>query len=134
MERNWTAGSISEAGRVNVGARAYLKPVMDGAEVISAYERLLEFSSTMLEHAREDDWTKLIESEVAYVSEVERLQKHELDAMLTEQQQEQKLVFLDTLLKQDKEIRQRLTQRRAELEKMLSTASKKRKVDNAYLS
>ncbi|WP_157980966.1 flagellar protein FliT [Aliidiomarina shirensis] len=117
-----------------MGARAYLKPVMDGEEVISAYERLLKCSSTMLEHAREDDWTKLIESEVAYVSEVERLQKHELDAMLTEQQQEQKLVFLETLLKQDKEIRERLTQRRTELEKMLSSASKKRKVDNAYLS
>lgn len=134
MERNWTTSSISEAGRVKMGARAYLKPVMDGAEVISAYERLLQFSSTMLEHAREDDWTKLIESEVAYVSEVERLQKHELDAMLTEQQQEQKLVFLEALLQQDKEIRERLTQRRTELEKMLSSASKKRKVDNAYLS
>ncbi|WP_157981206.1 flagellar protein FliT [Aliidiomarina iranensis] len=117
-----------------MGARAYLKPVMDGADVISAYERLIEFSSTMLEHAREDDWTKLIESEVAYVGEVERLQKHELDATLTEQQQEQKLNLLEILLNQDKEIRMRLTQRRTELEKMLSSASKKRKVDNAYLS
>ncbi|RUO23215.1 hypothetical protein CWE08_00750 [Aliidiomarina iranensis] len=134
MERNWTASSISEARRVSMGARAYLKPVMDGADVISAYERLIEFSSTMLEHAREDDWTKLIESEVAYVGEVERLQKHELDATLTEQQQEQKLNLLEILLNQDKEIRMRLTQRRTELEKMLSSASKKRKVDNAYLS
>lgn len=117
-----------------MGARAYLKPVMEGTEVVAAYKRLLSFSAEMLMHAREDDWTKLIDSEVAYVREVERLQQHELDAMLTEQQQQQKLQLLETLLKQDQEIRERLTQRRSELEKMLSAASKKRKVDNAYLS
>lgn len=117
-----------------MGARAYLKPVMEGTEVVAAYKRLLSFSAEMLTHAREDDWTKLIDSEVAYVREVERLQQHEIDAMLTKHQQQQKLQLLETLLKQDQEIRERLTQRRSELEKMLSAASKKRKVDNAYLS
>lgn len=117
-----------------MGARAYLKPVMEGAAVVQAYQRLLGFSSEMLEHARGDDWVKLIESEMAYVREVERLQQYEVDAMLDEQQQAQKLTLLDTLLRQDKEIRERLTRRRNELERMLSSAAQKRKVDNAYLS
>ncbi|WP_194756449.1 flagellar protein FliT [Aliidiomarina indica] len=115
-----------------MGARAYLKPVMDGEEVLASYRRLLGFSETMLFHARQDDWTSLIDSEVKYVSEVDRLQKYEMEAMLSEDQQEAKLELLEKLLEQDREIRERLAQRRAELEKLLTGASQKKKVDKAY--
>ena len=117
-----------------MGARAYLKPVMDGGDVIQSYQRLLELSNTMLVHARNDDWAALIESEVVYVSEVEKLQNYEVDAMLSEAQQEAKLELLRKLLEQDKEIRERLLARREELEKLISSASKKKQVEDAYLS
>ncbi|WP_157981280.1 flagellar protein FliT [Aliidiomarina sanyensis] len=117
-----------------MSARAYLKPVMAGDEVIASYERLLDFSASMLTHARQDDWTALIDSEVAYVAEVDRLQKYEMDAMLSEEQQALKLSLLEQLLAQDQEIRERLAKRRAELEKLLSSASQKKKLDDAYRS
>ncbi|WP_221931508.1 flagellar protein FliT [Aliidiomarina halalkaliphila] len=115
-----------------MGARAYLKPVMEGEEVLASYRRLLGFSETMLSHARRDDWTALIDSEVQYVAEVDRLQKYEMEAMLNEDQQAAKLELLEQLLEQDREIRERLAQRRAELEKLLTSASQKKKVDEAY--
>lgn len=115
-----------------MGARAYLKPVMEGEEVLESYRRLLGFSETMLYHARHDDWAALIDAEVNYVSEVDRLQKYEMEAMLSEEQQDAKLDLLEQLLEQDREIRERLAQRRAELEKLLTSASQKKKVDEAY--
>ncbi|MCL4410687.1 MAG: flagellar protein FliT [Gammaproteobacteria bacterium] len=117
-----------------MGARAHLKPVMDGGDVIESYQRLLKFSNNMLAHARKDDWAALIESEMVYVAEVEKLQNYEIDAMLDEGQQEQKLELLEQLLEQDKEIRERLLARRQELEKLISSASQKKKVEDAYLS
>lgn len=117
-----------------MGARAYLKPVMDGGDVIDSYQRLLTFSNNMLAHARNDDWAALIESEMVYVAEVEKLQNYEIDAMLDENQQEEKLALLEKLLEQDKEIRERLLARRQELEKLISSASQKKKVEDAYLS
>ena len=54
--------------------------------------------------------------------------------MLDEGQQEQKLELLEQLLEQDKEIRERLLARRQELEKLISSASQKKKVEDAYLS
>jgi len=115
-----------------MSASAKLKPVMSQEDVLSAYEKLLQHSNKMLLAARSEEWQDLIDDEVEYVSEVDRLSRYETEAVLDSDAQLRKRDLLEKLLKQDREVRQLLVKRRTELQEMLLASSRKQRVEHAY--
>ncbi|WP_169930860.1 flagellar protein FliT [Pseudidiomarina aestuarii] len=97
-----------------------------------SYQALLEHSNQMLANVRNEDWDALIETEVNYVREVERLSQHEPHVQLDDDQQLQKLQLLHKIMDQDREIRERLIARRAKLEETLLSMQKKQKLEHSY--
>ncbi|RUO42138.1 flagellar protein [Pseudidiomarina aestuarii] len=106
----------------------YMTPM----EVVMSYQALLEHSNQMLANVRNEDWDALIETEVNYVREVERLSQHEPHVQLDDDQQLQKLQLLHKIMDQDREIRERLIARRAKLEETLLSMQKKQKLEHSY--
>ncbi|WP_404409301.1 flagellar protein FliT [Pseudidiomarina marina] len=108
--------------------------LMSPTEVIMSYQTLLEHSNRMLASVRNEDWEALIETEVEYVREVERLSHAEARVKLSEDQQLSKLQLLSTIMDQDREIRERLVARRTMLEQTLLSMQKKQKLEHTYSS
>ncbi|RWU09594.1 flagellar protein FliT [Pseudidiomarina gelatinasegens] len=120
--------------RKAVAAQPQVQPdyVMTPTEVIMSYHMLLEHSNKMLASVRNEDWDTLIEAEVEYVREVERLSHAEAQVQLSEDQQLDKLQLLSTIMDQDREVRERLVARRAMLEQTLLSMQKKQKLEHSY--
>lgn len=97
-----------------------------------SYQALLEHSNKMLDSVRNGDWDTLIETEVEYVREVERLSYAESGVELSDEQKLQKMTLLHTIMDQDREIRERLIERRAKLEETLLSMQKKQKLEHSY--
>lgn len=96
------------------------------------YQTLLEHSNKMLMSVRNGDWAELIESEVEYVREVERLSQIEKETELSDEERLQKLELLHTIMDHDREIRERLIERRTLLEQTLLSVQKKQKLEHSY--
>ncbi|WP_258239653.1 flagellar protein FliT [Pseudidiomarina homiensis] len=97
-----------------------------------SYQALLEHSNKMLDSVRNGDWDTLIETEVEYVREVERLSYAESGVELSDEQKLQKMTVLHTIMDQDREIRERLIERRAKLEETLLSMQKKQQLEHSY--
>ncbi len=106
--------------------------MMAPMEVIMSYQTLLDHSNRMLASVRNEDWDTLIQAEVDYVREVERISHGESGVALDEEQQLQKLQLLSTIMDQDREIRERLIARRTMLEQTLLSVQKKQKLEHSY--
>lgn len=97
-----------------------------------SYQALLEHSNKMLDSVRNGDWDTLIETEVEYVREVERISHAEHGVEHSDEQKLQKMTLLHTLMDQDREIRERLIERRTKLEETLLSMQKKQQVEHSY--
>lgn len=97
-----------------------------------SYQQLLQHSNQMLASVRNEDWENLIEAEVEYVREVEKLSQAEAQVEMDEDQQLEKLQLLSTIMDQDREIRERLIERRTVLEQTLLSMQKKQKLEHSY--
>lgn len=105
---------------------------MTATEVIMSYRTLLQHSTKMLDSVRNEDWEALIELEIEYVREVERLSQAEAEVTLTEAEQLEKYTLLSTILDQDREIRETLVARRTMLEQALLSLNTKQKLEDSY--
>lgn len=107
---------------------------MTQEEVIACYRFLQECSDRMLFRARDQDWGALIEEESRYAAKVEQLARVEQGLVLDSAHQERKAALLRQILEQDREIRERLTQRREELSHLMGVSQRQRKLNSAYHS
>lgn len=97
-----------------------------------SYRTLLQHSTKMLDSVRNEDWEALIELEIEYVREVERLSQTEDQVELNEDQQLEKLTLLSAIMEQDREIREALVARRTMLEQALTSLNTKQKLEEVY--
>ncbi|SDB25086.1 flagellar protein FliT [Pseudidiomarina indica] len=97
-----------------------------------SYRTLLQHSNRMLDSVRNEDWEALIELEIEYVREVERLSQTEDQVELNEDQQLEKLTLLSAIMEQDREIREALVARRTMLEQALTSLNTKQKLEEVY--
>ncbi|RUO59063.1 flagellar protein FliT [Pseudidiomarina insulisalsae] len=120
--------------RVNLVSQTKQGKVLipNGLDVLSAYEQLLAWSNQMLSRVRAEDWAGLIELELEYVSDIERLSQFESTVHLDEREQLQKLELVQQLLDQDREIRERLMKRKTELEGALATMNRQQQLADRY--
>ncbi|MFP4061815.1 MAG: flagellar protein FliT [Halochromatium sp.] len=92
----------------------------DQQQLLDAYETLLACSGRMLKAAREADWEALIDLQGTYLTEIEMLRHLEdAEVALDDDGRQRKAALLEQLLAQDREIRQRLNDRRNELSSMI---------------
>lgn len=103
-----------------------------GQDVVRQYEELLALSDQMIAEADAEDWEQLIADQVTYVSQVEALRAVEADITLSDTQAKAKFAALRRILEQDRDIRERLLNRREQLGRLLSQAGNQRKVARAY--
>ena len=110
-----------------------MAPADQQHDLLHAYEGLLACSERMLAAAREADWEQLIECQGDYLAQVEVLKQiDEAQAHLDAAELEQKAVLLERLLEQDREIRQRLRDRRDELSALIKGARQQRALSRSY--
>ncbi|AMX03160.1 flagellar protein FliT [Microbulbifer thermotolerans] len=100
--------------------------------LLAAYESLLARSTRMLACVREHNWFELVEEQSCYVVEVELISKAESAIKLSEAEKEHKAKLLEKILEQDMEIRQRLIERRNQLQKQMGTAQRRRDLARSY--
>ncbi|CAB0151062.1 Flagellar protein FliT [Pseudidiomarina piscicola] len=97
-----------------------------------SYQTLLEHSNKMLASVRQGDWNSLIEYELDYICEVERLQSMEHEAPLDAAEQEQKRSLLEVIIDQDHEIKNHLLNYRKSLEKTILSMHNKQTLESSY--
>lgn len=100
--------------------------------LIAAYEALLSRSSRMLDSARAADWEALVDQETEYVVQVEDLGRLDAELPLDDEGGERKAELLERILDQDLEIRQRLIERRDELDRLIGSSRKQLALSRTY--
>jgi flagellar protein FliT len=103
-------------------------------DIIASYQSLLASSVRMLHKAQDEDWVSLIDEESRYVAQVERLTRLESGMVLEPAQVVRKAELLAQILVQDREIRERLAQRKAELSRLIGQSQRQRQLNRAYSS
>lgn len=100
--------------------------------LVGAYESLLERSTRMLATVRAADWDGLVDQETQYVVQVERLSRLDAEQPLDDRRAARKAALLERILEQDLEIRQRLIERRDELDRLIGSSRKQLALSRAY--
>lgn len=100
--------------------------------LIAAYEALLSRSSRMLDSARAADWETLVDQETEYVVQVERLGRLDAELPLDDERVARKAELLERILDQDLEIRQRLIERRDELDRLIGSSRQQLALSRTY--
>lgn len=100
--------------------------------LIAAYEALLSRSSRMLDSARAADWETLVDQETEYVVQVEHLGRLDAELPLDDERVARKAELLERILDQDLEIRQRLIERRDELDRLIGSSRQQLALSRTY--
>ncbi|MBE0488992.1 MAG: flagellar protein FliT [Halomonas sp.] len=100
--------------------------------LLSAYESLLANSTQMLASVRSADWDSLVEQELQYVVQVDRLKRLDAEQPLEGQCADRKAALLESILEQNLEIRQRLIERREELRQLIGSSRRQLALSRAY--
>jgi flagellar protein FliT len=98
----------------------------------SKYDQLLQHSKIMLIWAREENWTALLEEEVKYVGEVERLNVPGEQCSPGSPQAKQQSKMLEQILENGAEISQRLIARRDKIGELMKAAQCRDKLTGTY--
>jgi len=107
---------------------------MDSSQIITTYETILAITGQMLEAARNDDWDRLVALEQDCKKLVERLIADNTGQPLSSQFQERKAEIIRKVLADDAEIRNITQPWMAQLQNILGSASRERKLSQAYVS
>nr|WP_240457663.1 flagellar protein FliT [Halomonas socia] len=102
------------------------------ALVLKRYEALRVQTDGMLELARAEAWSELIQQQARYVVEVERLSRLEQGLDFDAGNRQRKALLLEAILESDHEVRERLLVRRDELGALIGTSQRKRDLSRAY--
>lgn len=102
------------------------------ALVLKCYESLRVQADAMLEMARAEAWNELIQQQASYVVEVERLSRMERGLVFDDANRERKTALLEAILERDREVRERLVERRDQLGELIGSNQRKRNLSRAY--
>lgn len=102
------------------------------ALVLKCYESLRSQADAMLEMAHAEAWSDLIQQQASYVVEVERLSRMERGLQFDEANRERKAALLEAILERDREVRERLVERRDQLGELIGSSQRKRDLSRAY--
>lgn len=100
--------------------------------VLKRYEALRVQADGMLDLARSEAWSELIQQQARYVVEVERLSRLEEGLDFDADNRQRKALLLEAILESDREVRERLVARRDELGTLIGTSQRKRDLSRAY--
>jgi flagellar protein FliT len=103
-----------------------------GSIVIEIYEALAAASSRMLAAARAQDWDGLLAAESDCARLVERARAQPEPATLGSEERQRKRDIIRRMLAEDAEIRSRLQPWMAQLDQLLHTADRRRRVERSY--
>lgn len=100
--------------------------------ITDRYRQLLDVSSLMLSHAREQDWDSLIQCEARYAVELDQVRLLDERLNPSETERHDKLALLEQILEQDVETRRLLDARREELSHLMGSSRRQQALGQAY--
>lgn len=106
--------------------------MMNGPQIITTYEGILAITGQMLEAARNDDWDRLVALEKDCKKLVEDLSAENYGLPLSSQFQQRKAEIIRKVLADDAEIRNITDPWMAQLQNLLGSAGRERKLSEAY--
>ncbi len=101
-------------------------------ETLSHYEAVASASADMLAAAQRHDWDALVSAEKRCAGIISMLKARGEDARLDAQSQQRKAEITRRVLADDAEIRRLIDPRMRELERLLTGAATRQRVNNAY--
>jgi flagellar protein FliT len=106
--------------------------MMNSPQIITTYETILAITGQMLEAARSGDWDRLVALEKDCKKLVEGLIAENYGLPLSSQLQQRKAEIIRKVLADDAEIRNITEPWMAQLQNLLSSAGRERKLSEAY--
>jgi flagellar protein FliT len=105
---------------------------MNSTQIIATYEAILAITGQMLDAARNDDWDRLVALEQDCKKLVERLIADNTGQPLDSEFQPRKAEIIRKVLADDAEIRNITEPWMAQLQNILGSADRERKLSRAY--
>ena len=105
---------------------------MNSTHIIATYEAILAITGQMLEAARNSDWDRLVALEQECKKRVEELSADHAGEPLSRQFQQRKVEIIRRVLAYDAEIRNITAPWLAQLQNILGSAGRERKLYQAY--
>ena len=106
--------------------------MMNGTQIIGAYEAILTITGQMLAAARNDDWDRLVALEQDCKRRVEELIANNSGQPLSSQFHQRKAEIIRKVLADDAEIRNITEPWMAQLQNLIGSAGRERKLYQAY--
>ncbi|HEU4851114.1 MAG TPA: flagellar protein FliT [Telluria sp.] len=104
---------------------------MNSTEVLSLYESVSDLTGKMVAAARSRDWESLVELESSCASRIAALKAGEPPS-LSGETRDRKVRIINTILANDREIRDLTTPWMAELANLINNAGSQRRLTKAY--
>lgn len=101
-------------------------------ELLAKYERLLDCSRRMLELARLGQWEELLSEEARYVEDVQKLANIQPARALTQEEQQNRLSFMEQILECNLEVKRHLEMRRDEIGELINLSRRQGKLGRTY--
>ena len=108
--------------------------MMNSPRIITNYETILAITGQMLDAARNDDWERLVALEKDCKKLVEELIAENYGLPLSSQLQRRKAEIIRKVLADDAEIRNITEPWMMQLQNLLGSAGRERKLSRAYVS
>lgn len=105
---------------------------MEYLDMIAIYEKVASISSQMLTAAQNNDWDKLALLESACTEQITILKRDPQKMPLTVEQRGHKVRIIQTILENDRRIRDITDPWMSELSTLMHSASAERKLNRAY--
>jgi len=106
--------------------------MINGPQIIAAYEGILVMTGQMLDAARNDDWDRLVALEQDCRKRVEELIADHTGEPLSSQFQQRKAEIIRKVLADDAEIRNITESWMAQLQDILGSSGREQKLHQAY--
>lgn len=105
---------------------------MEYQDMIAIYEKIAGISSQMLAAARNNDWDKLALLESACTEQITILKRENQQMPLTVEERGEKVRIIQTILENDRKIRDIADPWMAQLSMLMHSTSAERKLNRAY--
>ena len=116
-----------------MNVRSYSVNNSNPPPLMAQYESLLTRTHRMLGHAERGEWQELIDEEVAYCGDMERIRELEVGAHLDQEQLWRKATLLERILEHSTTLRELLRDRREVLGHRIQETERRTKKIDQYL-
>lgn len=104
------------------------------ANLLENYQKLLSYSQQMLRLASQGQWNDLVKIEISYAKTVEALARHSQNSSSTMKSMESLRPVLRHLLDNERELKQLLAERKAELYRLINQSNRQKSLMSTYAS